>query len=158
MSSARRSDPQRSAPQDKKNVSCDMAGRRFCLFVLHRGGGTGEGEHRTNRTEAAERPGAFRSGMPGRSGRPGNGRRAKEMSGRRWPKGMSDRRQAAGRQGLRVSGSEMPSDEEPSPGERPPQRPIRPDTARTGHAGRCTLLPGNGRRRPGARKPKTVKP
>lgn len=149
MSSARRSDPQRSAPHDKKTSSCLVAGRRFCLFVFYRGGGR-EGEHRTNRTEAAERPGAFYSGMPGRSGRPGNGRQAAGMSGGRWAKGMNDRRRNGRRRVVRVvrvvrvirirknrrTRSRLPENDRRSD-------PIRPDTARTDHTGRCTLQPGN---------------
>lgn len=149
MSSARRSDPQRSAPQDKKNVVLPCRRTTFLsLRVLSWGGR--EGEHRTNRTEAAERPGAFCSGMPGRSGRPGNGRQAAGMSGGRWAKGMNDRRRNGRRRVVRVvrvvrvirvrknrrTRSRLPENDRRSD-------PIRPDTARTDHTGRCTLQPGN---------------
>lgn len=145
----------------RKTSSCDKAGRRFCLFVFYRGGGR-EGEHRTNRTEAAERPGAFCSGMPGRSGRPGNGRQAAGMSGGRWAKGMNDRRRNGRRRVVRVvrvirvrknrrTRSRLPENDRRS-------NPIRPDTARTNHTGRCTLLPGNRRRHREPENLKTGKP
>ena len=127
MSSARRSDPQRSAPQYKKNVVLPCRRTTFLsLRVLSWGGR--EGEHRTNRTEAAERPGAFCSGMPGRSSRRRSGRR-RVVRVVRVVRVIRVRKK-------RRTRSRLPENDRRSD-------PIRPDTARTDHTGRCTLLPGN---------------
>lgn len=128
MSSARRSDPQRSAPQDKKNVSCLIAGRRFCLFVFYRGGAERENTGQTGRRRRSGQ-GRFapecRAGAAGRQRAAGGGNERRTLGKRN--ERQATERQTAGRQGRQGrqshQGPKKPSDEKPSPGERPPQQP-----------------------------------
>lgn len=145
MSSARRSDPQRSAPHDKKTSSCLVAGRRFCLFVFHRGGGKPD---KPDGGGGAARGVLLRNAGPERQARQraaGGGNERRTLG-----KGMNDRRRNGRRRVVRVvrvvrvirvrknrrTRSRLPENDRRSD-------PIRPDTARTDHTGRCTLLPGN---------------
>lgn len=146
MSSARRSDPQRSAPQDKKNVVLPCRRTTFLsLRVLSWGGQRGRTPDKPDGGGGAARGVLLRNAGPERQAR----QRAagKGMSGGRWAKGMNDRRRNGRRRVVRVvrvvrvrknrrTRSRLPENDRRSD-------PIRPDTARTDHTGRCTLQPGN---------------
>lgn len=109
----------------------------------------------TGQTGRRRRGGQGRFAPECRAGAAGDGtadgrRQAAGMSGGRWAKGMNDRRRNGRRRVVRVvrvvrvirvrknrrTRSRLPENDRRS-------NPIRPDTARTDHTGRCTLLPGN---------------
>ena len=129
MSSARRSDPQRSAPQDKKNVVLPYRRTTFLsLRVLSWGGQRGRTPDKPDGGGGAARGVLLRNAGPERQARQraaggGNERRTLGKRNER----QATERQTAGRQGRQGrqshQGPKKPSDEKPSPGERPPQQP-----------------------------------
>lgn len=150
MSSARRSDPQRSAPQDKKNVVLPCRRTTFLSLRVSSWGGVSIGQTGRRRPGAA-RGVLLRNAGPERQAR----QRAAGGGNERRTLGKRNERQATERRVVRVSGSQglrvvrvirvrknrrtrshLPENDRRS-------NPIRPDTARTDHTGRCTLLPGN---------------
>lgn len=129
MSSARRSDPQRSAPQDKKNVVLPCRRTTFLsLRVLSWGGQRGRTPDKPDGGGGAARGVLLRNAGPERQARQraaggGNERRTLGKRNER----QATERQTAGRQGRQShqshQGPKKPSDAKPSPGERPPQQP-----------------------------------